>query len=195
MKIFLSIFVVIFSLQSWTKADDIRDFEIEGISIGDNLFDHFTEKDFEYAKKTSGMFYYKENKFVELLFYKHSNFEIYDGVKITWKNSDKKYKIFSVTGIIYFRNNYDKCKVKREEVIKDIENFLPDIINTGNEKINFREADSFALVTDLVINAPYEEIRVYCSNWSDIQENKGAWDALNIVINHPEFAKFMEDPY
>tara|TARA_B100000902_G_C27297887_1_gene911084 strand:+ start:1879 stop:2463 length:585 start_codon:yes stop_codon:yes gene_type:complete len=194
MKIFL-ILIIIFSFQSWAKGDDLRDFEIEGISIDDNLFDHFTEKQFEYAKKTSGIFYYKEDKFVELLFYKLPKFEIYDGVKITWKNSDKNYKIFSVTGIIYFKNNFDKCKVKREEVINDIENFLPNIINTGTEKINFRAEDSYALVTDLVINAPYEEIRVYCSNWSDIQENRGAWDALNVVINHPEFGKFMEDPY
>ena len=29
--------VLVFSIQSWTKADDIRDFEIEGMSIGDSL--------------------------------------------------------------------------------------------------------------------------------------------------------------
>ena len=39
MKIFLSVLIVFFSLQSWTKANDIRDFEIEGISIGDSLLD------------------------------------------------------------------------------------------------------------------------------------------------------------
>ena len=37
MRIFLSILILIFSFQSWTKADDIRDFEIEGISIGDSF--------------------------------------------------------------------------------------------------------------------------------------------------------------
>ncbi len=42
MKIFLSIFFVILSLQSWTKADDIKDFEIEGISIGDSALDFFS---------------------------------------------------------------------------------------------------------------------------------------------------------
>ena len=29
-------------LQSWTKADDIRDFEIEGVGIGESLLDHLT---------------------------------------------------------------------------------------------------------------------------------------------------------
>ena len=40
MRIFIAILVLIFSLQSWTKADDIRDFEIEGMSIGDSLLDY-----------------------------------------------------------------------------------------------------------------------------------------------------------
>ena len=44
MKIFLSVLILIFSLQSWTKADDIRDFEIEGISVGDSLLDYFSEE-------------------------------------------------------------------------------------------------------------------------------------------------------
>ena len=42
MRIFLSVLILIFSFQSLTKADDIRDFEIEGISIGDSLLDHFS---------------------------------------------------------------------------------------------------------------------------------------------------------
>ena len=33
-----------FIFQSWTNADDIRDFEIEGISIGDSALDYFTKE-------------------------------------------------------------------------------------------------------------------------------------------------------
>ena len=42
MRIFLTVMILIFSLQSWTKADDIRDFEIEGMSIGDSLLKHMS---------------------------------------------------------------------------------------------------------------------------------------------------------
>ena len=41
MRILLSILVLIFNLQSFAKADDISEFEIEGISIGDSALDHF----------------------------------------------------------------------------------------------------------------------------------------------------------
>ena len=43
MKRLLLIFILTFSFQSWTKADDIRDFEIEGISVGDSALDYFTK--------------------------------------------------------------------------------------------------------------------------------------------------------
>ena len=34
-----------FSLQSLSKADDIRDFEIEGVSIGDSVLDYYKRED------------------------------------------------------------------------------------------------------------------------------------------------------
>ena len=36
-KILVIIFIIIFGFQSWVKADDINEFEIEGMSIGDSL--------------------------------------------------------------------------------------------------------------------------------------------------------------
>ena len=59
MKRLLLILILTFSFQSWTKADDIRDFEIEGMSIGDSLLDHFTKKEITNSKKIN----YKDNKF------------------------------------------------------------------------------------------------------------------------------------
>ena len=47
MRIFLSVLVLIFSLQSWTNADNITEFEIEGMSIGDNLLNHITKNNIE----------------------------------------------------------------------------------------------------------------------------------------------------
>ena len=42
MKTLLTLFVLLFS--SLVFADDIRDFQIEGMSIGDSLLDYFTEQ-------------------------------------------------------------------------------------------------------------------------------------------------------
>ena len=44
MKRLLLILILTLSFQSWTKADDIRDFEIEGMSIGGSVLEFFTKK-------------------------------------------------------------------------------------------------------------------------------------------------------
>ena len=41
-KKLLLIFILTLSFQSWSSADDIRDFEIEGMSIGDSLLSFMT---------------------------------------------------------------------------------------------------------------------------------------------------------
>ena len=58
MRVFITVLVLIFSLQSLTKADDISDFQIEGMSIGDSLLDFFTKK--EIKKNTWDYFKNKE---------------------------------------------------------------------------------------------------------------------------------------
>ena len=44
MRFFLLAIIFFFNLQSLTKANDIREFEIEGISIGDSLLNFAEEK-------------------------------------------------------------------------------------------------------------------------------------------------------
>ena len=61
MRIFLTVLILIFSLQSWTKADDIRDFEIEGISIGDSLLDYYSKEDIE-SRIKNNPYYYPNSK-------------------------------------------------------------------------------------------------------------------------------------
>ena len=54
----LLILILTFSLQSLTKADDIRDFQIEGMSIGDSALDYFSKD--QITKNSRN--YYKNKK-------------------------------------------------------------------------------------------------------------------------------------
>ena len=101
-KKLLSIILILFSLQPWTKADDIRDFQIEGISIGDSLLDYFSEE--EIKKMT---FAYGVEEYLTV-FYRSSNFLTYDGVQITSSNSEN-YIIEALEGG-NFTNNFNECK-------------------------------------------------------------------------------------
>ena len=67
MRIFLSVLILLLSLQSWTKADDIRDFEIEGISIGDSLLDHFSEAEIKNGIRNMNI--YSDDSFYDVEIY------------------------------------------------------------------------------------------------------------------------------
>ena len=47
MKRILLILILSLTFQSFTKAEDIRDFEIEGMSVGDSLLDYFSKKEID----------------------------------------------------------------------------------------------------------------------------------------------------
>ena len=55
MKRLLFILILTFNFQSFAKADDIRDFEIEGMSIGDRLTDYFEKEIIEWNNKLKTM--------------------------------------------------------------------------------------------------------------------------------------------
>ena len=78
MRNFLLILILTFSFQTLTKADDIRDFQIEGISIGDSLLDHFKENEINEAIDESA----KDRLYI-LKTFKNKNFD-----KIDWGKYD-----------------------------------------------------------------------------------------------------------
>ena len=119
MRVFIAVLVLIFSLQSWTKADDIRDFEIEGISVGDSLLDHFSEK--KIKKEMKNAFYYKDNKYADIFFDIH---QTYSFLQITIKPDDKTYKIYAIAGQILYENNINECYPKIKEIASSIESQL-----------------------------------------------------------------------
>ena len=61
MKKLLSIIVLSLLLSFNANADDIKDFEIEGISLGDSLLEFYSEK---YIKNKAKDYGYSNNDFI-----------------------------------------------------------------------------------------------------------------------------------
>ena len=73
MRVFIIVLILTSSLQSWTKADDIKDFQIEGMSIGDSLIEYFS-KDIQNEKYR--IKYPKSNKFSAITFQEYPNLKV-----------------------------------------------------------------------------------------------------------------------
>ena len=58
------VLVLTFNLQSWTKADDIRDLEIEGMSIGNSILNFYSKNE---IKESTKNYYPKSKKYYDLL--------------------------------------------------------------------------------------------------------------------------------
>ena len=115
-KRFLIILILIFNLSNLSFADDIRDFQIEGMSIGDSALDYFTESQLENGELDWFNYSYKEYS-TSLL----SGKGIYDWFKISYKSDDDNFIIEGLAGILVKKKyDDDKCNKELDTVALDI---------------------------------------------------------------------------
>ncbi len=66
-KLSTYLLLVLFSFSNLVHADDVRDFEIEGISIGDSALDFFTKSDIDKSVKEASQYPNDEYKIAFIL--------------------------------------------------------------------------------------------------------------------------------
>ena len=116
MKKLLGILVLGLFLITPSQADDIRDFQIEGMSIGDSLLSIFSKDEIDSIEPT---YYPDSRKFHDIPIISHK-FKDYDQVTFGLKRDDKKYIIYSLAGELYYQNDFKNCMKKKEEILKDV---------------------------------------------------------------------------
>ena len=112
MRILIAVLVLIFGLQSWTKADDIRDFEIEGISIGDSALDFFSKELIDSKTRDFG---YSNNEFIAVTGI-DKNFKEYDVIGFYYKQNSSRKIIYSLDGVIWFKDSISKCERQKKKL-------------------------------------------------------------------------------
>ena len=192
MKITLTLFVLFFS--SFVFADDISDFQIEGMSIGDSLLDYFSEDEINSWQKS---YYPKSEKFVRLVPPKISN-DKSDGYEIHIKNNDKKYIISSIKSGKFFENKIDNFKKFKNQIVAEI---IPlfNYIKPDNYESNYRYSEedhskvkSIAFVTSFEIENG--KIRLWCVNWTSIiEDKKGFTDHFAISASSKDYLNWLNN--
>ena len=93
----LIILIFILSLQTFAKADNISEFEIEGLSVGDSLLNFASEKEIKKAKAKEQ---FPNDKYI---IYRYDLLNLptqYDWISVTVKKNDLKYIITNIAGAI-----------------------------------------------------------------------------------------------
>ena len=180
MRIFLSVLILILSFQSWTKADDIRDFEIEGTSIGDSLINHFKENEVKNGISTSNA--YSSDKFISSNIYP-SNYEVYESLQFHFKKNSN-YKIHSISGA-NFMDNIEVCHNEMSKIDKELSIIFKNA-NREDKGIEKHRGDSTGNSYIKSIYYYLENgggVRVACFDWSDkLSEEKNWQDHIKVSI-------------
>ena len=192
MKSLLSTFLIIFFIQSWTNADDIRDFEIDGMTIGDSLLDFYSLEEIE--TEVLDATYYPKSKKIIVVGFESKPEQLYERHEFHIKNLDKKYIIYSVKGIIELP--ISDCISKKKIITSDIENQTKDL-KKDNYKGNYGDSfgNSVAHISDFDFNNG-DSIRVWCSEWD--QSNKNVknnlyTDSLSVSLSSKVQLDFIEN--
>jgi hypothetical protein len=134
----LLIIILTLSFQSLIKADDIRDFQIEGISIGDSILDHFNQKKINKSIENT----YKDETFISKTFSSKDS-KLYEHIQLSYKKSDKKKIIHGVTGVIKFKDNLDNCLEEMKSIDKDLSEMFPNSMRTDWGKYKMATGNGF----------------------------------------------------
>jgi len=189
MKFFVLVLFLISGLQSMTKAEDIRDFEIEGISIGDSLLDHFSEE--EILKNRVN--YYEDDYFQTTEFLELKKLENYQNININYKKNDKNYTVFAISGFNFYFDDIRECHDDMRKADKEIKYLFQDLERTSSNSKH--EVDKTGNSTVREIRYWFKNdslISIICYDWSKkITEEKRWTDNLSIEIVTSEFNKWL----
>ena len=191
MKVYLSIIIFIFSFQSWTKADDIKDFEIEGMSIGDSLLNYYTKN--EIINSELPYFSQKRKYYVIGLFDNNWKF---DQIEIYLKQKDSKYKIRALVGMIDI-DNLEECLLKRQNIDSQVEDLFVNATKSTGSKPNESDTtgNSIQYITQYLFDKD-NHIRIECMQWSQkMKTEKGFFNTLNLVVMSDEISKWILSGY
>ena len=190
---YLFLFVLSFSIPS--SADDIKDLQIEGISIGDSLLNYISKKDIlSEIQKNKPAYNYLNDDFGEV--YLRNNIEKYDYLSVFVKQKDKLYTIYSIAGLIMYDNKLEQCLAKQEEIEKEFSSMFTNTkINSYTLKFDWDPTGNSTSQNVEFVFSSGNFIEINCTKYEKNLKIKNNWsDGLQVTINKKEIRDWFSNP-
>ena len=159
MKKFLVIIFISICFLNPSQADDIRDLQIEGISVGDNTLDHFSKSEINSKKFFFTM--QKDNR--EYASMKvHDNLNTFGSLTLNFKT--ESYDIDAISAFINIKS-IEECQKKRRIIVNDIKSLFLNTEKQDYEDTHFLDKET--KISTTLWNLKNGFVRVACYNWSD----------------------------
>jgi hypothetical protein len=190
---YLFLFVLSFSIPS--SADDFKDLQIEGISIGDSLLNYISKKDIlSEIQKNKPAYNYLNDDFGEV--YLRNNIEKYDFLSVFVKQKDKLYTIYSIAGLIMYDNKLEQCLAKQEEIEKEFSSMFTNTkINSYTLKFDWDPTGNSTSQNVEFVFSSGNFIEINCTKYEKNLKIKNNWsDGLQVTINKKEIKDWFSNP-
>ena len=180
MKRLLLILILILSYQSLVNAQDIGEFKVEGMSVGESLLKFMSKKD---IKKNDLKYYSNNSKF----FTTNYNWKLntYDVVEIMIKRNDSNYIIHTIRGGIFVKD-LNKCLVKRDKMINDIRSLFKNAIFNSGKQEHYLYPNSFQYISQFTFDNSkhqYDNIRSECMIFDKkLIKKKNFANSLSLIV-------------
>jgi len=193
----------IFILPNTSFANDLEDFQIEGMSLGESLLKHFTKKDIEAEIKSEWSYKYKRGQYISLGIGDKTGFSMrkviknYDRLSVTVQGGDKKYIIQAIAGVIDCEDDINICNSNKKQIVSDLESFFENNLENIDEDVQFHQADknneSKVISTYFKFkNKKYDNVAVEIYDWSERLGREQKWsDNLKVSIQSDKFIRFL----
>jgi hypothetical protein len=192
MRTFIAAIILIFSFQSLVKADDIRDFQVEGISIGDSALDHFSEEEIlKQIEENRYMYTYLTSEFGQV--YKRDGLSEYYFISFYVKPKDKNFIIYALTGSMPHVDKISECYDRMNEISNEFSTLFK---NAKKKEVSYNhrvDKSGRSKVKEIYFNLKSKDkARIVCMDFEENLRIKHNWiDGLDITLQTKEVTEWF----
>ena len=185
----LAIIILSLYLTIPSNADDIKDFQIEGISIEDSALDYI-ERDKLISNKKN---WFKSNKYSISADFEKSelNFlKIYDGLQFVYLTDDNEFKLHGIEALKFFKDNIKECYLELDSIAFEISKLFKTTKLSKSNSYRHRgdKLGKTMLMSRSLKMLNGDKIEISCYDWS---KEIGYWDQLRISLRKAEYINFL----
>ena len=169
-------------------ADDIRDYQLNGMSIGDSALKYFDKTKIE---KNKMMHWYKNKKVTPVSI--EINDKDYDTVSFSYWTNDENYTIIEVTGMKMYNNNIAQCYNEKKDQVKMIKESFTSLKEKSEKGKHPADKSGKSKFDSTEFNFKSGGfIRLACYDWS---KKMGYEDHFRMGILSAEFDEWLKIAY
>ena len=191
-KLSTYLLLIIFSFSAPSYAEDISEYQIEGISVGDSLLDHMSKEEIiTQIEINKSLYHYTTDEFGQV--YKYDGLQTYFMMSFFVKPDDKNFIIYAIGGSLPHAEDINSCYKKMSEISKE---FSATYKNAKKKERTFNHAvDQTGRSKVKEVNFIFksgDKIKIICMDFEESLRIKNNWiDGLDITIERKEVGDWL----